>query len=72
MKVARKRSRPAPSREIEEQVYTNNQLFEELSLYATPTSVFQRETESGNLRLDRIQGMPSDERLIEMMGSEAP
>ncbi len=62
----------AQPREIEEQVYTNNQLFEELGLYATPTSVFQRETESGNLRLDRIQGMPSDERLIEMMGSEAP
>lgn len=62
----------AQSREIEEQVYANNQLFEELGLYATPTSVFQRETESGSVRLDRIQGMPSDERLIEMMGSNAP
>ncbi|MGP9768363.1 thiol:disulfide interchange protein DsbG [Halomonas sp. AOP13-D3-9] len=62
----------AQPREIEEQVYANNQLFEELGLYATPTSVFQRETENGNVRLDRIQGMPSDERLIEMMGSEAP
>lgn len=62
----------AQPREIEEQVYANNQLFEELGLYATPTSVFQRETENGNVRLDRIQGLPSEERLIEMMGSEAP
>lgn len=59
-------------REIEEQVYTNNQLFEELGLYATPTSAFQRETDDGNLRIDRIQGLPSEQRLIEMMGSEAP
>ena len=62
----------AQPREIEEQVYSNNQLFEELGLYATPTSVFQRETENGSVRLDRIQGLPSDKRLIEMMGSEAP
>lgn len=62
----------AQPREIEEQVYTNNQLFEELGLYATPTSAFQREAENGSVRIDRIQGMPSDERLIEMMGSEAP
>lgn len=62
----------AQPREIEEQVYTNNQLFEELGLYATPTSAFQREAENGSVRIDRIQGMPSAERLIEMMGSEAP
>lgn len=62
----------AQPREIEEQVYANNQLFEELGLYATPTSAFQREAENGTIRIDRIQGMPSDERLIEMMGSEAP
>ncbi|MGO1773468.1 MULTISPECIES: thiol:disulfide interchange protein DsbG [unclassified Halomonas] len=62
----------AQPREIEEQVYANNQLFEELGLYATPTSAFQRETEDGTLRIDRIQGLPSDERLIDMMGSEAP
>ena len=62
----------AQSREIEEQVYANNQLFEELGLYATPTSAFQRKAEDGTIRIDRIQGMPSDERLIEMMGSEAP
>lgn len=62
----------AQPREIEEQVYANNQLFEELGLYATPTSAFQREAENGSIRIDRIQGMPSDERLIEMMGSEVP
>lgn len=62
----------AQSREIEEQVYANNQLFEELGLYATPTSAFQRETDNGTLRIDRIEGMPSESRLIEMMGSEAP
>ncbi|WP_075881407.1 thiol:disulfide interchange protein DsbG [Vreelandella massiliensis] len=62
----------AQPRDIEEQVYANNQLFEALGLYATPTSAFQRETENGSVRIERIQGMPSEERLIEMMGSEAP
>ncbi|HAA45949.1 MAG: disulfide isomerase/thiol-disulfide oxidase [Halomonas sp. 54_146] len=62
----------AQPREIEEQVYANNQLFEELGLYATPTSAFQREAENGSIRIDRIQGLPSDERLLDMMGSEAP
>jgi len=62
----------AQPRDIEEQVYANNQLFEELGLYATPTSAFQREAEGGTVRIDRIQGLPSQERLIEMMGSEAP
>ncbi|MBR9925616.1 MAG: thiol:disulfide interchange protein DsbG [Gammaproteobacteria bacterium] len=62
----------AQPRDIEEQVYANNQLFEELGLYATPTSAFQRETDSGSLRIERIQGLPSEERLIEMMGGEAP
>ncbi len=57
---------------IEEQVYTNNQLFEALGLNATPTSAFQRETDDGHIRLDRIEGLPSEERLIDMMGSEAP
>ncbi|CAH1043909.1 thiol:disulfide interchange protein DsbG [Halomonas sp. TD01] len=65
-------SASAQPRDIEEQVYANNQLFEELGLYATPTSAFQRETDSGDLRIDRIQGLPSNERLIEMMGSESP
>ncbi len=62
----------AQPREIEEQVYANNQLFEELGLYATPTSAFLRDSESGNVRIDRFQGLPTSERLIEMMGSEAP
>ena len=62
----------AQSREFEEQVYANNQLFEELGLYATPTSAFQRTTEDGTVRIDRVQGLPSDEQLIEMMGGEAP
>ena len=62
----------AQPRDIEEQVYANNQLFEELGLYATPPSAFQREAEGGTVRIDRIQGLPSQERLIEMMGSEAP
>ncbi len=62
----------AQPRDIEEQVYTNNQLFEELGLYATPTSAFQREIDSGHVRIDRIQGLPTEQRLIEMMGGEAP
>lgn len=62
----------AQPRDIEEQVYANNQLFEDLGLYATPTSAFQRETDNGTMRIERIEGMPSDERLVEMMGSEEP
>ncbi|MFB9867359.1 thiol:disulfide interchange protein DsbG [Vreelandella sulfidaeris] len=62
----------AQPREIEEQVYANNQLFEALGLYATPTSAFQREVENGTLRIERIQGLPSDEQLIDMMGSATP
>ncbi|WP_447553406.1 thiol:disulfide interchange protein DsbG [Vreelandella sp. EE22] len=62
----------AQALEIEEQVYTNNQLFDELGLHATPTSAFQRDTDEGYTRLDRIEGLPDEPRLIEMMGSEAP
>ncbi|MDR5899571.1 thiol:disulfide interchange protein DsbG [Halomonas vilamensis] len=62
----------AQPRHIEEQVYANNQLFEELGLYATPTSAFQRETDNGSVRIERIEGMPNEERLIEMMGSKTP
>ncbi|NYS62390.1 thiol:disulfide interchange protein DsbG [Halomonas salicampi] len=62
----------AQPRDIEEHVYANNQLFEDLGLYATPTSAFQRETDNGTMRIERIEGMPSDERLVEMMGSEEP
>ena len=57
----------AQPREIEDQIYRNNGLFDELGLYATPTTVFQR-----NGRLERVDGMPEAERLTEMMGGEAP
>lgn len=57
----------AQSRDIEDQVYRNNQLFEELGFYATPTTLFQRDG-----RLERVDGMPSEERLVEMMGGSAP
>lgn len=54
---------------FEEQVYDNNQLFESLGLYATPTSAYRRDGGSG---LEKVQGMPNRQDLIEMMGSEAP
>ncbi|MFY0991089.1 thiol:disulfide interchange protein DsbG [Halomonas sp. C05BenzN] len=57
----------AQPREIEEQVYANNQLFEELGLMATPTTLYR----DGD-GLERIQGVPSPERMIEAMGGEAP
>ncbi|MDI5934711.1 thiol:disulfide interchange protein DsbG [Halomonas kalidii] len=57
----------AQPREIEEQVYTNNQLFEEFGLIATPTTVAR-----DGQRLVRIQGMPDPAQLIELMGGEAP
>lgn len=59
---------PSPQpREIEQQVYDNNRLFEALGLIATP-STFTRIAG----RLERLQGMPDDERLIELMGGPAP
>ncbi|MCG6659748.1 thiol:disulfide interchange protein DsbG [Halomonas campisalis] len=57
----------AQPRDIEDKIYRNNQLFDELGLYATPTSVFRH----GD-RLERVDGMPEEERLVEMMGGEAP
>ncbi len=57
----------AQPRDIEDQVYRNNQLFEELGFYATPTTVYYLDE-----RLDRVAGMPDEERLREMMGSETP
>ncbi|MFQ3787921.1 thiol:disulfide interchange protein DsbG [Halomonas sp. A29] len=57
----------AQPRAIEEQVYRNNQLFEELGLYATPTTLFQR-----NGRMERVDGMPDEGRLLEMMGGASP
>lgn len=65
-------SASAQPREIEEQVYSNNQLFDGLGLYATPTSAFKRQTDDGVTRLDRVEGMPDDKRLEEMMGGPAP
>lgn len=57
----------AQPRDIEEQVYDNNQLFESLGLVATPSTFYR----NGD-RIERVQGMPSEERLIDMMGSEVP
>ncbi|MCA1770652.1 MAG: thiol:disulfide interchange protein DsbG, partial [Halomonas sp.] len=57
----------AQTREIEEQVYANNQLFEDLGMIATPSTLF-RDGE----RVDRVQGLPSAERMIDVMGGEAP
>lgn len=57
----------AQPRDIEEQVYDNNQLFEELGLIATPTTVAR----DGD-RLVRVQGMPEPAQLVELMGGEAP
>ncbi|MDR5904354.1 thiol:disulfide interchange protein DsbG [Franzmannia qiaohouensis] len=57
----------AQPRAIEEQVYTNNQLFESLGFMATPTTLFQ----AGD-RIERIEGMPDAERLEQAMGGPAP
>lgn len=57
----------AQPRHIEEQVYHNNQLFESLGFFTTPTTVFR----VGD-QLDRIQGVPDDADFIELMGGEAP
>ncbi|MEQ5801416.1 thiol:disulfide interchange protein DsbG [Halomonas sp. H10-9-1] len=55
------------SREIEEQVYANNQLFDSLGFMATPTTLFR----DGD-RVDRIEGVPGPERLEEAMGGPRP
>ena len=52
----------AQPREIEEQVFANNQLFEGLGLYATPTSAYQYRNEDGVVRIRRVEGTPSQER----------
>ncbi|QTP60053.1 thiol:disulfide interchange protein DsbG [Billgrantia antri] len=56
----------AQPRHIEDQVYRNNQLFDELGFYATPTTLFLHDG-----RLERVDGMPDEARLVEMMGGEA-
>ncbi len=58
----------AQPREIEEQVYTNNQLFEGLGLMATPTTYYRNEQG----RLEKVEGAPDPARLEAMMGSSAP
>lgn len=57
----------AQPRDIEDRVYRNNQLFDELGFYATPTTLYRSDG-----RLERVDGMPDEARLVEMMGSEAP
>ncbi|MGM0983702.1 MAG: thiol:disulfide interchange protein DsbG [Pseudomonadota bacterium] len=58
----------AQSREIEEQVYANNQLFEMLGLMATPTSYYRNDEG----RLEKVEGAPNEERLEAMMGAPRP
>lgn len=55
------------SREVEEQVYANNQLFDSLGFIATPTTLYR----DGD-RVDRVEGVPSAERLKEVMGGPRP
>lgn len=58
----------AQPREIEEQVYANNQRFEGLGLMATPTSYYRNDED----RLEKVEGAPSEKRLEDMMGSPRP
>ncbi|MDI5890909.1 thiol:disulfide interchange protein DsbG [Halomonas rhizosphaerae] len=58
----------AQSREIEEQVYANNQLFEGLGLMATPTTYYRNDEG----RLEKVEGAPEEARLEAMMGSPRP
>ncbi|TDO03470.1 MULTISPECIES: thiol:disulfide interchange protein DsbG [Halomonas] len=55
----------AQPREIEQQVYANNQLFESLGLMATPTSYYHNQAG----RLKKIEGAPDAASLEAMMGS---
>lgn len=57
----------AQPREIEDRIFRNNQLFEDLGFIATPTTLFQL-----NGRVDRVAGMPSDEQMRGVMGGAAP
>ncbi|WFM72210.1 thiol:disulfide interchange protein DsbG [Halomonas sp. CKK8] len=58
----------AQPREVEEQVYANNQLFEGLGLMATPTTYYRNEAG----RLEKVEGAPDAARLEAMMGSPRP
>lgn len=57
----------AQPREIEDQVYRNNQLFDALALLATPTTFYRDGT-----RVEVLQGIPDSQRLHEAMGGEQP
>lgn len=57
----------AQPREIEEQVYRNNQLFETFGFIATPTIVYRQ-----GERLERVAGMPEPDALEAMMGGPRP
>lgn len=58
----------AQPREVEEQVYANNQLFEGLGLMATPTTYYRNEAG----RLEKVEGAPDAARLEAMMGAPRP
>lgn len=55
----------AQPHDIEERVYHNNQLADEMGVYVTP-AIFYRDGE----RLERVDGVPSDEHLELVMGNE--
>ncbi|MCL7940165.1 thiol:disulfide interchange protein DsbG [Halomonas sp. ATCH28] len=58
----------AQPREVEEQVYANNQLFEGLGLMATPTSYYRNDEG----RLEQVEGAPDAARLETVMGAPRP
>ena len=58
----------AQPREIETQVYVNNQRFDSLGLMATPTSYYRND----DGRLEKVEGAPDPARLETLMGSPRP
>jgi len=57
----------AQPREVEDRVYRNNQLFDELGLLATPTTFYR----DGH-RVQRLEGVPGEDDLVRALGSERP
>ncbi|WP_163560073.1 thiol:disulfide interchange protein DsbG [Halomonas sp. NO4] len=57
----------AQPREIEDRIYRNNQLFDELGLLATPATLYRQDD-----RVERLQGVPDEAALVEAMGGERP
>ncbi|WP_163576874.1 thiol:disulfide interchange protein DsbG [Halomonas faecis] len=57
----------AQPRDIEDRIYRNNQLFDELNLLATPTTLYK----DGD-RVVRLEGVPDEEKLVQAMGGERP